>query len=433
MGESGQQMEDLQPSAGIHSTVGRWGLKGLAPRKGTQSLVEAGRRHSHLRAQTVTYPQSLRYPIKHNGNMKQFLQVLLLLLPTLAVPATALMAQKQPLSIKVLALVNAARSDPKAFLQAHEAEITTRNPRFAKQLAASKPLEKAIWDPGLEAWCKAKLGKATLNVPYTGKNELCGQASGMKGLTGGFEALDVVLDFHTNLLDPNCKFLGICFDASGEYYWYTWGYRCDAVNETFSYTQPVDSSKVDFNRLNTAKNSKELSPYEKRMVIEVNFARAYPKVYAQVIGHYLHAKANDGGGLSHDDFIAGTELMEELEQSEPLAILQPMPCVYAAARAHGLDCARRGFLDHTGSNGSQPWDRILKQCPDLEQANENLVGGSASARESVIDLLIDGGISNRGHRYNMLKPDWRFLGVYHFVGKMEGVAGVHQWVQNFGN
>ena len=61
-------------------------------------------------------------------------------------------------------------------------------------------------------------------------------------------------------------------------------------------------------------------------------------------------------------------------------------------------------------------------------ANENLCGGSNTAREAVIQLLIDQGIPGYGHRHNMLDPAWKYIGCY-FVGQITDMPD--NWVQNF--
>lgn len=342
------------------------------------------------------------------------------------------LAQKHPLTLEVVKLINEARTAPKVFLKKYQQELDDHNPAFAHQLASSGTLEKVVWDPGLEAQCREHLDKGTLDPDYKGSNDLCGEASGMHGSGGAFEALDVVSDFHTNVLDPNCKYLGIAFSTKNDTYWYSWGYRCDRVKVAFTFEGKVDTSKVDFAKLNTAKNEPYLSAVEKQMVREVNLARAYPKVYAQIIGQYLQDEANSWSGLQHDDYIAGKELIEMLNTMEPQSILQPMQCVYEAAKMHGLDCEKRKFLDHTGSDGSAPWDRILKKCTALSYGNENLRGsGTASPRDAVIALLIDGGISNRGHRHNLLDASWKYVGCYLIADKPMKIGTTFHWVQNF--
>ena len=340
-------------------------------------------------------------------------------------------AQKHPLTLEVIQLINEARTTPKVFLKNHSKELEAHNPAFAQQLAQSANLEKVVWDPGLEATCREHLEKGTLDPEYKGTNDLCGEASGMHGTGGAFEAMDVVFDFYANVLDPNCKYLGIAFSAKNDTYWFSWGYRCDRVKVPYTFEGKVDTSKVDFAKLNTAKNATYLNATEKLMVREVNLARAYPKVYAQIIGQYMHNEAESWSGLRHDDYIAGKELIEMLNNMEPKSILQPMQCVYEAAKMHGLDCEKRGFIDHTGSDDSSPWDRILKKCTELSYGNENLRGsGTPDPRDAVIALLIDGGISSRGHRHNLLDATWKYIGCY-LISKPMKMGTTFNWVQNF--
>lgn len=342
-------------------------------------------------------------------------------------------AQKQPLAIKVFTLGNQARTNPALFLKQNQAELKADYPKFAELLARTKPLPAAIWDSGLEAMCKQIMDGSTLDPDYKGKNMMCGNASGMHGSGGTISPLEVLADFYANLLDPNCIYFGMVFDSKGESYWFNWGISCNTVHEEFTFTGKVDSSHVDFAKINTASKASYLSPLEKRMVLEVNFARAYPKVYAQIIAQYLHDRSHGTWGLDHDDYIAGVELIDELNAMQPAPILQPLPCIYEAAKIHGLDCAKRGFLDHTGSDGSAPWDRIAKQCPDIGNGNENLQGGSyADPRSAVISLLIDSGISDRGHRYNMLAPHWHHIGCYLIKEGSMRIGTTYNWVQNFG-
>jgi len=54
------------------------------------------------------------------------------------------------------------------------------------------------------------------------------------------------------------------------------------------------------------------------------------------------------------------------------------------------------------------------------------VGGRKNARVLVIQLLIDAGISSRGHRYNMLNPNWEYVGCYGYEGN-----SMYTYIQNF--
>jgi hypothetical protein len=168
-----------------------------------------------------------------------------------------------------------------------------------------------------------------------------------------------------------------------------------------------------------------MSEFERAMIAEINFARMYPTIYADVVGVYMQEKSESWDGLDKDEFFATEELLEELGNAEPYGLLTPKECVYRAAEKHGLDCEKRGFIDHTGSDDSDPWDRISTYC-DGAEGNENIVGTvDNDVRQAVIALLVDSGIASRGHRYNMLDKDWKSVGCYQYIDK------VHEYSANF--
>jgi uncharacterized protein YkwD len=173
-------------------------------------------------------------------------------------------------------------------------------------------------------------------------------------------------------------------------------------------------------------NNTSMSNEEMEMVNEINLMRQNPAGYIQYIREYItHLKQNgDMGGVQ-----SANELIAELEKSPKLSTLQPLQCVYTAAKKHGEDQIRRGATDHTGSDGSMPWDRVLRECPNLKDGNENLVGGPSDIRRAVILLLVDDGIDTRGHRRTLLNPEWQYVACYKMglVGTMPNC-----WVQNFG-
>jgi uncharacterized protein YkwD len=105
--------------------------------------------------------------------------------------------------------------------------------------------------------------------------------------------------------------------------------------------------------------------------------------------------------------------------------------VYNAARKHAKDQDGHEWkLMHTGSDGSDPWDRITKFSPSMSFGNENIAGSSgldATPRGFVIQLLVDSGIPSYGHRYNMLDPQWTHIGCV-----MTEYKGMNWCIQNFG-
>jgi uncharacterized protein YkwD len=175
------------------------------------------------------------------------------------------------------------------------------------------------------------------------------------------------------------------------------------------------------------------------MIYEINLVRSNPKAYVKILQPLLD-KANEvlknyGKGsenysltistdtkdgkeiktidttwhyVNEEEVKALTTLIDDLNKLTPLSVLKPDNGIYKAATKHVNDQKL-----HSWSFG-----------------NENIAGNSAqivSARDIVIQLLIDSGIPGYGHRYNLLNPVWTHAACKHDLYK-----GMHWWVQNFG-
>jgi uncharacterized protein YkwD len=215
--------------------------------------------------------------------------------------------------------------------------------------------------------------------------------------------------------------------------------------------------------LNTARNCIYMKDNEKEMIAEINLVRSDPAGYITYLDYYyelaklnlkhfgkgkrnyslsiLYERTNRGQRKKEVDTIWSYEyeeevhaiesLLKDLNNTPPLSILMPDKGIYEAARKHGLDQDRHNWtLGHQGSDGSWPSDRILKYSPQMIDGNENLAGRfpEPTARDIVIQLLIDSGIPEYGHRYNMLDPKWTHVACY-----TSGLKGeMYQWIQEFG-
>ena len=172
---------------------------------------------------------------------------------------------------------------------------------------------------------------------------------------------------------------------------------------------------------------------EKEMIKEINLIRSNPKGYVPIVESYIKKqKAGLKNVVSGKKYIleeieVAKELIRELKRTASMPVLSPDKGVYRAAKLHGQEGKRKGSLDHTGKNGSWPWDRITKEA-GYRNGGENLVGGLSDVRESVLILLIDSGIENRGHRKALLNPKWKYVACYE-VGKVGDMP--YYWVQNF--
>jgi uncharacterized protein YkwD len=77
-----------------------------------------------------------------------------------------------------------------------------------------------------------------------------------------------------------------------------------------------------------------------------------------------------------------------------------------AAADHVADTGQRGLISH-GEFGK----RIVRYGTWSGVIGENISYGARQAREFIVDLLIDDGVANRGHRRSLLDPRWRHVGI----------------------
>jgi uncharacterized protein YkwD len=193
--------------------------------------------------------------------------------------------------------------------------------------------------------------------------------------------------------------------------------------------QPESSFQANYSEAMSAKWKKEiidttsgadyLSESERQVIIEINLVRTDPPEYARrfimPIRTYYHGnllqypgqiaiRTNEGPG-------AVDECIKQLLIANPQPPLTPKKGLTLAARNQAKDQSTTGATGHAGSNGSTMEQRIDKYGKWHISAGENIDYGNADARKIVASLLIDDGVSSRGHRDNPLDPDYAFIGI----------------------
>jgi uncharacterized protein YkwD len=92
----------------------------------------------------------------------------------------------------------------------------------------------------------------------------------------------------------------------------------------------------------------------------------------------------------------------------------------SAALQHTIDMALNDFVSHTGSDGSQSWDRVSAQGYSWSYVAENVAAGSAG-----VDGAFNQWWNSSGHRDNMLSPDVTEMGLGHVY--RSGTSYGHYW------
>ena len=92
------------------------------------------------------------------------------------------------------------------------------------------------------------------------------------------------------------------------------------------------------------------------------------------------------------------ELIEFLKVQKPLEPLKLAKDLKPYACKHNVDQGPTGETGHSASNGDDFGKRLKKLMKPGIIVGENISYGEAKARESVIQLAIDDGVPERGHR-----------------------------------
>ena len=155
---------------------------------------------------------------------------------------------------------------------------------------------------------------------------------------------------------------------------------------------------------------------ERAIVDEMNLARTNPRQYAAYLRELLPTFFGDlirRPGQPDLKTSEGPQALREaiafLEKQDPLDSLAFSAGLSASARDHAQDQAG-GALGHTGSDGSDMATRISRHGRWSGSAAENISYGPSTSRDVVIQLVVDDGVPNRGHRLAIFAARTRFAG-----------------------
>ena len=149
---------------------------------------------------------------------------------------------------------------------------------------------------------------------------------------------------------------------------------------------------------------------EQGVLAELNAIRAHPAAYAR----HLREAAQEGRGgvavLARHDPAAVREAIAFLERQPALPPLSADAKLAAAARAHVRAQGPSGSIGH-GAAAYGFGQRLDIQKIAYTQAAEGISYGQASARDVVLQLVIDSGVRSRSHRRDVFGQTYDAAGV----------------------
>lgn len=118
----------------------------------------------------------------------------------------------------------------------------------------------------------------------------------------------------------------------------------------------------------------------------------------------MYTKPNEGlkEGFEYQLF----DLTNASRVNHDLQILTWDDHVKETARKHSIDMAENAYFSHENLRGQSPFDRMEQDHISFIVAGENLAYGQFSSI-----FAHEGLMNSKGHRENILKPDYRHLGI----------------------
>lgn len=161
-----------------------------------------------------------------------------------------------------------------------------------------------------------------------------------------------------------------------------------------------------------------LSSLEKSVLDEMNLARTNPTQYAAYLEawrSYYKGKTFKQPGVAAVETVEGAPALEEainfLKSAKPLPQLQLSKGMCMGAKDQSFDQSQTGDVSHQGKDKSFSWERVSRYGQWTAPVSENIAYDSGTAREIVINLIIDDGIASRGHRNNIFNASHIVAGI----------------------
>lgn len=157
----------------------------------------------------------------------------------------------------------------------------------------------------------------------------------------------------------------------------------------------------------------------RQVLAELNLARTAPHTYAGFIrefrGRFKGKTYSLPGSTTRVQTSEGVGAVDEairfLSRQKPLPPLNWSDGLAAAAAELAEEQGRSGTTGHYDAQNQGIRERIERQGKWSGQIGENIGYGPPEPRDMVMQLIIDDGVANRGHRKNIFSAAYRTAGV----------------------
>ena len=107
------------------------------------------------------------------------------------------------------------------------------------------------------------------------------------------------------------------------------------------------------------------------------------------------------------------DAIQFLRKAPPAGPLKWSDQISKAASDHVADIGPKGLIQHDSSNGKTGVKERLRKYGNVVSCyGENLSFHCEEAKEVLIQLIVDDGVHNRGHRENIFNAEFNVMGCY---------------------
>lgn len=158
----------------------------------------------------------------------------------------------------------------------------------------------------------------------------------------------------------------------------------------------------------------------RQVLAETNLARTEPGRYADFLresrsyydGKIYQLPGDDTLIKTHEGVAALDEAIEVLSRQKPLPAFDWSQGLAAAAAELVREQSKSGRTGHGGKQTGTMQERIERHGTILQGViGENIAYGPSAPRRMVMQLIIDDGVPDRGHRKNMYNTQFDSAGV----------------------
>lgn len=159
---------------------------------------------------------------------------------------------------------------------------------------------------------------------------------------------------------------------------------------------------------------------DRAVMEEMNLARTEPLIYAEYLKEFrnnFEGKFYRLPGMvtvieTNEGVVAVDEAIKFLGSQKPLPALNWSQGLADAAAELVEEQGESGATGHNGLKSGGILARAKRHAIKGRMIGENIAYGPSSARGMVMQLLIDDGVANRGHRKNQFNPNFDRAGVF---------------------